>query len=179
MLPVLLLLAATTRAETSCLARVADAVAAVRPAFPALDGLNLVLEPYEADDDFYRAVPRDVWKAPRERTYVVMVNAKACADAPPAEAERAILAHELAHLESYAAMGRRQLLGLGWEYWRRPEGGAVEAFEKQADRRAVAAGRAAGLAAYREWLYSRLPPERAAVKRRLYLTPAELLPSPR
>ena len=176
----LLILALRAGAETSCLARVAGRIAEVRSSFPALNGLNLVLEPYEGEDDFYRAWPGGLMnRGKAHRVYSIRVNVKACADAPPPDAERAIIAHELAHIEQYAAMGNYTVLRLGWEYWRRPEGEAVAIFEKTADHRAVKAGHAAGLAAYREWLYARLPPERVAVKRRLYLTPEELLPSPR
>ena len=175
----LLACAASASAETSCLARVSERIGLLRPAFPALDGLNLVLEPFESKTDFFRAKPRSPWKPARDRVYAVLVGDRACAEPPPADAETAILAHELAHLERYAAMGRRSLLALGWEYLVRPEGKAVESFEKDADDRAVKAGHAAGLAAYREWLYPRLSADEAARKRRLYRTPRELLSSSR
>ncbi|MCR4296984.1 MAG: hypothetical protein NUW21_15745 [Elusimicrobia bacterium] len=84
------------------------------------------------------------------------------------------MAHELAHLEAYAAMSRRDLLRLAWAYALRPEGRAVEAFEKAADDAAGARGHAEGLARYREWLYPRVPPEAAARKKKLYRTPEEL-----
>ncbi len=177
MTKLLLLLALSAHAEPSCLARVADRIAALRPSFPALDGLNIVLEPFESGADFYQARPRSPWKIASERTYAVRVNTKVCADAPPAEAETAILAHELSHLEAYSRLGRRGLLALGWSYMVRPEGTEVEDFEKSADDEVVKRGMARGLAKYREWVYARVSPEEAARKRRLYRTPEELLKS--
>lgn len=168
-----MLLTPAVRAET-CLSRVASRVASLRPSFPSLDGLNLVLETFSSKEDFYRARPRRAWRAPRDRVYAVRLNASVCGDPPPAEAETAILAHELAHLEAYATMSRSELVRLGWAYAVSPGGKAVEAFEKSADDAAASRGHAEGLARYREWLYPRVPPEAAARKKKLYRTPAEL-----
>ncbi len=165
--------APSSHAET-CLSRVAAQVTSLRASFPRLDGLNLVLETFDSREDFYRARPRSAWRPPRERVYAVLVNMAMCADPPPPEAEKAILAHELAHIDAYSVMGRRALLGLGWAYLVRPGGKAVEAFEKQADDTAIRLGHAQGLAVYREWLFPRIPPKAAALKRRLYRTPEEL-----
>lgn len=170
---ILMLPAPAARAET-CLARVASRVTALRSSFPRLDGLILVLETFSSKEDFYRARPRRAWRAPRDRVYAVRLNAAVCDDPPPAAAETAILAHELAHLDAYAAMSRMGLLRLGWAYAVRPGGTAVEAFEKSADDAAVARGHAEGLALYREWLYPRVPPKAASRKKKLYRTPEEL-----
>jgi len=164
----LLFLALGARAEPSCLARVAGQVASLRPAFPKLDGLNLVLETFESKEDYYRAAPWYAWRPPRERVYAVLMNTAVCETPPPPEAEKAILAHELAHLEAYTEMGKRDLLRLGWAYFVRPEGPLVKAFETAADDAAIARGFTAGLRAYREWLYPRIPPAAAARKKALY-----------
>lgn len=164
----LLFLALGAHAETSCLSRAAAQITSLRPAFPKLDGLNLVLETFSSKEDFYRARPRYAWRPPRERVYAVLLNTAACDDPPPAAAEKAILAHELAHLEAYTEMGKGALLRLGWSYLVRPGGPAVEAFEKAADDAAVARGFGSGLYAYREWLYPRIPPAAAARKKALY-----------
>lgn len=169
----LLLLAPSVRAET-CLSRVASRITSLRASFPSLDGLNLVLETFSSKEDFYRARPRRAWRAPRDRVYAVLLNAAVCDDPPPAEAETAILAHELAHLEAYAAMSRRDLISLGWAYAAHPGGKSVEAFEKAADDAAAGHGHAEGLARYREWLYPRVTPKAAARKKKLYRTPEEL-----
>lgn len=169
----LLLLAPVTRAET-CLSRVAAHISSLRVSYPRLSGLTVVLEPFDSREDFYRAQPRSPWRAPRERVYAVLVNRRVCGDPPPPDAEEAILAHELAHLEAYSALGRIGLARLGWAYAVRPAGREVEAFEKAADDAAVKRGFAEGLARYREWLYPRVPPKAAALKKKLYRTPEEL-----
>ena len=174
-LPALLLFAALgANAETSCLSRVASQIASLRPSFPRLDGLNLVLEPFESGEDFFQARPRSFWRDPRDRVYAVRVNTKLCGDPPPPEAEKAILAHELAHIDAFSTMGRRGLFDLGWRYAVAPASKRVEDFEKDADRAVVKLGFAEGLARYREWLYPRVSPKAAARKKLLYLTPDEL-----
>lgn len=164
----LLFLALGVRAEPSCLARVAGQVSSLRPSFPKLDGLNLVLETFESKEDYYRARPRYAWRPPRERVYAVLMNTAVCESPPPPAAEKAILAHELAHLEAFAAMGRRDLLRLGWEYSVRPEGPSVKAFESAADDAAIARGFTAELRAYRDWLYPRISRAAAVRKKALY-----------
>ena len=178
-LALLLLLSSPAPAQESCASRIAKHVAALRPSFPALQPYVLTLEAYDGKDDFFRARPDKAWRAAADRVYVLMVNNEICADPPPPEAERAIIAHELAHFETYAGMSSWSFIGFGWRYWRSPEGDYVASFERDADRRAVKAGHAAGLAEYRRWLYAKIGPEREAVKRRLYMTPEELLSSSR
>lgn len=170
----LLFLALGARAETSCLARVAEEITSLRAAFPRLAGHNLVLETFDSGDSFFMARPRYAWRAPKDRIYAVFVNKKLCQDPPPPDAEKAILAHELAHIEAYTEMGRMDLLGLGWAYAARPGGKTVEAFEKAADDAAVKRGFAEGLARYREWLYLHVSPAAAARKKIIYRTPDEL-----
>lgn len=175
MIRLVLLAALSAPAQTSCLSRVAGELESLRGGFPRLAGLKLVLEPYPGGkDSFLEARPRGFWRTPAERVYAVRVSERLCGDPPPAEAELAILAHELAHLDAYAAMTPRRLLSLGWSYLVSPGGAEVEAFEKAADDAVVKLGRAEGLALYREWLYPRVGPEAAALKRRLYRTPEEL-----
>lgn len=169
----LLLFTPSAHAET-CLSRVASHISGLRASYPRLDGLNLVLETFDSKEDFYRARPRSAWRLPRDRVYAIFVNRTACDDPPPPAAERSILAHELAHLDSYSVMGRRALLKLGWEYLAHPEGHAVETVEKAADDTVIKLGLASGLAEYREWLYPRISPQAAERKRRLYRTPEEL-----
>ena len=170
----LLILSLNAHGETSCLARVSAQIMALRASFPRLDGLNLVLEPFESGEDFFQARPRSFLRDPRDRIYAVRVNTKLCADPPPPDAEKAILAHELAHLDAFALMSRRGLLSLGWRYVIEPGGKRVEDFEKAADQEVVRLGFAEGLARYREWLYPRVSTSVAARKRKLYLTPEEL-----
>ncbi|MDE2490064.1 MAG: hypothetical protein KGM24_04405 [Elusimicrobia bacterium] len=96
------------------------------------------------------------------------------AAALPSDALEAILAHELAHCESYRAMSLPALARLGLLYWLSPDGPRVAAYERAMDERVVALGLGPGLKAYRRWLYPRLTPARRALKRRLYLTPQEI-----
>lgn len=169
-----LLCTVSTRAETSCLARANETIRVLRPSFARLGARPVRLETFESRSDYYQARPLRAWRPAAERAYLIRVNTRVCADPPAPAAEKAILAHELAHLDAYSGMGRRALLELGVAYLLRPEGARVEAFEKSADEAVVALGLASGLASYRDWLFERLSPAEVARKRRLYLTPEEL-----
>ncbi len=175
MIRLLFLLALASRAQPSCLPRLAAELEELRGGFPRLAGLSIRIEAYAgAGDSYLDARPRGFWREPAKRVYEIRVSDRLCADPPAEDAVRAILVHELAHLDAYAAMSRGALLALGWAYLVSPEGPRVEAFEKAADDAAAELGRAEGLALYREWLYPRVGPAAAARKRRLYRTPEEL-----
>lgn len=169
-----LLSASSAGAEPSCLARVNATIRALRPSFARLGDRPVRLETFESRVDYFQARPLRAWRPAAQRAYLVRVNARVCADPPPEGAERAILAHELAHLDAYAGMRRRDLLLLGLAYLLRPGGARVESFEKAADDAVSHLGLAAELAAYRDWLFARLTPAQVARKRRLYRTPEEL-----
>jgi hypothetical protein len=170
-----LLIAATLAAAAEpCLERARATAERLRPDFPALAGKTLSYSLYDGETDFYRAYPLKPWRSPAARVYEVRVSRRACADPPPREAEEAVLTHELAHLDAFARLGPLRLARLGLAYWLAPEGEAVAAHERAMDAEVVARGRAPGLARYREWMYPRVGPAAAAVKRRLYLTPEEL-----
>lgn len=159
-------------AASACLARLSAEVASVRASFPDLEGKSVRVERLEHPVDRGRAWVEGALRAPARRVYLVRLNESLCAENAPSEAVRGLIAHELAHLESYARATPLGLTRLLWEHLR---GGEAEArVEKDADRAAAAAGHARELAAYRDWLYPRLSPEARAAKERTYLSAEEL-----
>jgi hypothetical protein len=98
------------------------------------------------------------------------------ADVPGEIALKAVLAHELAHsldyVQRFSADGAAGLLPLlpmlAWAP-------AEEEIERRTDLVAVRRGYGFGLAAYRRWLYRRLPAEAVLEKRRIYYSPLELV----
>jgi Zn-dependent protease with chaperone function len=171
----LLVSAAVRAAPPSCAEALRARVAAVRAAsFPGLAGADLRVEFFDDPVDRARATVRFSPRSPGLRAYVVELNRSLCADAPPPRALDAVLAHELSHLADYRGRSVASLVSLGLTYLLAPAGARVTAYERATDEAAVRAGYAEGLKEYRLWLYPRLTPAQAALKRRQYLTPEEL-----
>lgn len=102
--------------------------------------------------------------------YQIRVNPKALDLQVPPEALRAIMSHELAHVEYYHQRHRLALFGL----IRLVSSRFTVQFERGADLEAIALGYGPGLAAYRRWLYANIPSARIAAKKRDYFTPEEI-----
>ena len=103
-------------------------------------------------------------------SYQIRVNTQALDRHVPPEALRAIMSHELAHVDYYHQRHRLALLGLV----RLLSSRFTVRFERGADLEAIALGYGPGLAAYRNWLYQNIPSGRVAAKKRDYLTPEEI-----
>ena len=102
--------------------------------------------------------------------YVIRVNGGPVIRTAPAGGDRAILAHELAHVQYYASGNRIHLFGLirfGNARYRRK-------FERQADLEAIQLGYAQGLKSYRLWLYQHVSAKAFLEKKRDYLSPEEI-----
>lgn len=159
-------------AASACLARLSAEVAAVRPSFPALEGKTIRVERLVHPVDRGRAWVEGALRPPERRVYAARLNESLCADGAPPEAVRGLIAHELAHLDSYARAGTWELLVIGWTHLLGGEGEA--ALERETDRAAAAAGYGRALAEFRDWQYPRLSPADRAAKERTYLSSAQL-----
>jgi hypothetical protein len=158
-----------------CLAKIHETASRVAArSYPSLRQKEIGVETFKSDFDFFQARPRRAWGSLEKRRYVVRVNVAVCADPPSDSAVEAVLAHELAHLDSYTRMSRLQLIGLGWRYLTDRDGAFVRDYERATDAAAAKAGYAAGLIAYREWVLKNLSPENARRKARMYLDADEI-----
>ena len=141
--------------------------------YPNLAASKVALRSAPLEGGFFQA-----WVEPRSlfsgtRRYWIYYDPRLLENPPPKEALSAILTHELAHVEDYSGRSAAGLAVLGLRYFISP--GFRAEYERSADRRAVCLGHAAGLAAYRNWLYRRLPKEEPRLRRE-YFTPEELEP---
>lgn len=138
-------------------------------AFPELEGVPIQIKALRSDSDYFQAR----FSISRFLTFRPMRYVLYQRDTPGlSEAGReAILAHELAHIAYYRARRRVQLISLAALVSERKQA----KFEKAADMEAIRRGYGAGLAEYRNWLYRHVPAPAAAKKRRVYLTPEEIL----
>jgi len=146
--------------------------------FPELRDSPLTIERFRSDTVFFMSNV-DVASAFDDDGPLVLqvfINDAVLQDGPGDEALRAVLAHELAHSLDYvqrdAAEGPGGLLALlPMLVWPPAE----EVVERRTDLVAVRRGYGVGLAAYRQWLYQRLPADAVLEKRRVYYSPLELL----
>ena len=158
-----------------CLARVRQtALSVAARSYPSLAGNALAVEAFRSDFDFFQARVHRGWGSAAQRVYVVRVNEKVCADPLGPAALEGVLAHELAHLDSYTRMSRRQLIRLAWTYLTDRDGAEVRDYERATDRAAARAGYAEGLIAYRDWMIRKVSPSDAKRKEKTYLSPDEL-----
>jgi hypothetical protein len=144
-------------------------------AFGRLPRTGVVIEDdLDSEFDFFQAHVRGYLKDWDKRTYVLKVNKRLYADSPGERGLRGILAHELTHLDEFAYSSTARLAGIGWDYLWSDDNPAVIRWERATDENALRLGHAEGLKDYRLWLYSKLTPERAAKKKRIYYTPEEI-----
>jgi hypothetical protein len=106
----------------------------------------------------------------RKLRYKIFFNAEAIARQVPADGLRAIIAHELAHIDFYQRNSRWKLLGLV----RLLSPNYAARFERTTDLEAIAAGYGPGLESFRIWLYRNIPSRYLEQKRRDYFSPEEI-----
>jgi hypothetical protein len=142
--------------------------------FPRLLGRKIRLVRFHSSDAYFRTDvrKRDAFRRPGVRTYNLYFDPRLLDDPPPAEAVEAILAHELVHLADYTEMSGFRLLRVGARYL--SSRSFRIRFERRTDVGALRRGKAAGLKAYRQWIYPRLDPEELEEKRVTYFTPEEI-----
>ena len=110
-------------------------------------------------------------EAPLERDYRVLYNPALFADPPSRLAAGAILVHELKHALDYTGLEADELVEFGLWY---ASGDDISGYEKQTDEYALESGCAAGLSAYREWVYAHIPEDDLEEKVENYYTPEEI-----
>ncbi len=102
--------------------------------------------------------------------YMIQFNREAVNRRVPAEGLRAIIAHELAHIDYFQSQSRMGLAGLV----RLISPSFTVSFERKADLETIALGYGPGLEQYRTWLYRNIPRDRIAEKKRDYFSPDEI-----
>src|SRR4051794_23752362 len=139
--------------------------------FPRLTSTDIRLRTLHSQSDYFQARFSILqFFFAKRMQYVIRVNDGPGIRTAPADADRAIVAHELAHVQYYASGNRIHLFGLirfGDARYRRK-------FERQADLEAIQLGYAQGLKNYRLWLYQHVSAKALLEKKRDYLSPEEI-----
>ena len=155
----------------AALREIAPLVTSVRAAsFPQLVDLEISLEPMQSDHIYFEGRFAFSSFLARRLRYVILFNPEAFARQVPPDGLRAIVAHELAHIDYFnrhSRMGLTSLIGLLWAPF-------AARFERRTDLEAIALGYGPGLESYRKWLYRNIPASRIEGKKRNYFSPEEI-----
>jgi hypothetical protein len=138
--------------------------------FPQLEGVDIRVYDLHSDFDYLQARFTVSSFFGRRLRYMILFNPDAIQRQVPAEGLRAIVAHELAHInyyESQRRMGLLSLVGILFPSFK-------TRFERKADLDAIALGYGPSLEIYRAWLYRNIPRQAEAEKKRDYYTPQEI-----
>jgi hypothetical protein len=141
-----------------------------RASFPQLERADITIYDLHSDFDYLQARFTVSSFFSRKLRYMILFNSEAIRRQVPAEGLRAIVAHELAHINYYESQSRMGLLSLAGILF--PSFAAR--FERKADLDAIALGYGPGLETYRTWLYRNIPRQAEAEKRRDYYTPEQI-----
>jgi hypothetical protein len=164
-------LACSAAAESSFpdIDRLVDSVR--EASFPQLRGAEITVHDLRSDYVFLetRFTLSSYFFGGRLR-YMLMFNREASRRKAPAEGLRAIVAHELAHIDYFQKQSRMGLAGLV----RLLSPSFTAQFERKADLETIVLGYGRGLEIYRTWLYLNIPRDRIGEKKRDYFSPEEI-----
>ena len=143
--------------------------------FPELSNLKIEISTFRSDEYFLQAQPkiRTLLRGGSKRRYVIDLNLKLLDCPPPEEALTAILVHELEHIKDYTGWSSFKIARFGVHYSTSMK--LKTRYERETDHKVLEKGLHSGLAGYREWLYQWLSPKELARKKKIYLTPEEIL----
>lgn len=145
--------------------------------FPELRHVTIGLKPV-ATSERWVFLETDVdrltlLRAPQKRRYWICAHDRLLDDSPGESALRAILVHELFHIQDYVAMNLWGLIRLNRRY--KKDMAYRIAYERKTDLRAMQLGFAEGLKAYRIWLFKVInDPQDLALKKQVYYRPEEI-----
>lgn len=114
-----------------------------------------------------------VFQSATRRNYRIIVSRNYFTNLPPDDGITAIFVHELMHISDYTERTGAQLLGFVLDYVLSPRG-YVPPYERATDLRAMEAGYARGLLAFRRWQEATLTEAQLVIKRRNYYTVSEI-----
>jgi hypothetical protein len=142
--------------------------------FPELNQVELKLEILKSDAYFLQTcihIPTAL-RAPLKRTYGIQVNENVFKCSPSSAAIKAILIHEISHINDYTKMSGGKLIRFALKYATNKK--FRTRYERETDETALKGGQAQGLKEYRDWVYQWLSPKQLEIKKRYYYTPEEI-----
>jgi hypothetical protein len=138
--------------------------------YPQLQGVEITVHRMSSNDVYLESrftIPSFFSQRLR---YIILFNRQATARSIPPDGLRAIVAHELAHVDYFEKQSRMGLLALvqllSVRYNAR--------FERSADLETIQLGYGPGLKSFRAWVYRNIPPGSMEAKKRDYFSPEEI-----
>lgn len=138
--------------------------------FPQLRGLPITLHTMTSDYIYLESRFTLPSFFTANLRYMILYNREATARHIPADALRAIAAHELAHVDYFQSQSRMGLVSLV----RLLSVHDNAQFERTADLETIGLGYGPGLRTFRVWLYQNIPASRLDEKKRDYFSPPEI-----
>jgi hypothetical protein len=142
-----------------------------RESYPQLKDAGITLKEMQSDYVYFETrFTFTSYFLGRKLNYMISVNPEVLARQVPPDGLRAIVAHELAHVDYFHNQSRMGLLGLV----RLVSAPYNSRFERGADLETIALGYGPGLQSFRTWLYRNIPLNRMEEKKRDYFSPSEI-----
>ncbi len=142
--------------------------------FAELEHVSVAVETLEQGDYFFEIKPKliTLFGRKKSRKYLLSVNPKVLNCPLPPDSLRAILIHEMQHIADYEnwstwAIAKHALYYLTSLQYR-------VRFERETDTKALERGAGLALVGHRLWVYQWLNPKELKLKKKIYLTPAEI-----
>lgn len=135
---------------------------------PLWDQKRLKLVEFQSNAYYLKTGPGPILKNKNKRLLKIFINTKLYQCAPTKKALKAILIHELAHLDDYL---QKSVFKIGLKMLRRK---SRARYERATDLRVLELGHHQGLKEYRKWIYSKLTKKELKKKKCFYYTPQEI-----
>lgn len=134
---------------------------------------RIIYKETKSQEYFFGTFPKlsDVLSFKDKKRFFLEISTHIYNCSPPQEALKAILIHELKHLEDYEQRGFFKFIGLASKltYFK-----SRARYERQTDLYTMEEGYASGLKTYRNWIYSKLNKNELQTKQCYYFTPEEI-----
>lgn len=139
--------------------------------FPQLRNAEIEIKLFDSPSDYFQSrFTFTSFLFGKRLRCLLLVNRKLFADGVPEDGLQAVIAHELGHALYYKSRNRLKLIGLV----RLACKGFTARFERATDLGAITRDYSESLKSYRRWLYTRIPANKLAEKRRNYFSPEEI-----
>ncbi|MBT3583346.1 MAG: hypothetical protein HN509_00450 [Halobacteriovoraceae bacterium] len=146
--------------------------------FPRLKDAKITVSEFKSEAYYLQTGFGNIFAHAWNRNFTIEINPKLYKCPPPPDALRAILAHELFHIQDYRNRSTFGMIGLGLKYTRNS---ATNSYERSADERVLQLGKDfkdpsffKGIKEYRQWIYPKLNEKELKTKKERYFTPEEV-----
>jgi hypothetical protein len=142
--------------------------------FPQMKDLIIDLKTFNSDSYFFQAnfPVKSIFSNPLKRKYQIEINPKLLNCPPSIEGLKAIMTHELKHIDDYLKLNRKDMTKFAIKFGLNKNYRAH--YERETDIFALETNQKKGLKEFRQWVYQWLTPRELKIKKRFYLTPEEI-----